>query len=77
MASQKAKRNATANIKNASITIPMIIKKNLTIAPNILNIKFENLSSRNFPISKPLLEDDELYLFHGEKKVFSINPMEK
>ena len=65
-----------AKIIKISNNNPIIIKKNLKIAPKIREIKFEKNASKYFPISKPL-PYDHLYLCQGEKKVFIKSRIEK
>ena len=65
-----------AKIIKISNNNPIIIKKNLKIAPKIREIKFEKNASKYFPISKPL-PYDHLYLLQGENNVFNKSGIEK
>ena len=59
-----------------STKIPIMIKKNLKIAPKIREIRFEKKVSKYFPISNPL-GYAQRYLRQGEKRVFKSKGIEK
>ena len=65
-----------AKIIKISNNNPIIIKKNLKIAPKIREIKLETKASKYFPISNPL-PYDHLYLRQGEKNVLIKRETEK